>query len=61
MGSAANRRWLDKLRDWRRSRRERAVERKRHRSEHVRRMESAGKSPGGSQYYDADIHGGGSG
>jgi hypothetical protein len=53
MGEKAKRTWLDKLRDVRRARRDRAVERQRHREEHQRGLERAGKV-GGS----GDIGGG---
>ena len=46
--------WLDKLRDKRRARRERAVERQRRRAEHERTLERAGKARGSS----GDIGGG---
>ena len=46
--------WLDKLRDKRRGRRERAVERQRRRAEHERTLERAGKARGSS----GDIGGG---
>jgi hypothetical protein len=59
MADHGRRRWLDRLREWRSARRERAAERRRHRSDHLRAMERAGKPTGGSQYYDPDHRGGG--
>lgn len=60
MTGEAKHRWIDKLRERWRARRERTAERQRHRSEHERALQRAGKA-GGSQYFDSDIHGGGSG
>jgi hypothetical protein len=59
MADHDRRSWLDRIREWRAARRQRAVERRRHRSDHQRAMERAGKSTGGSQYYDSEHRGGG--
>ena len=51
--------WLDKLRDRRRARRERAVERQRRRAEHERTLERAGKAGGSSGDIGSGSIGGG--
>ena len=50
MGDEATQKWTDKLREWRRERRDRSVDRRHSRAEHLLTLEQTGKSPGGSEY-----------
>ena len=50
MGDEATQKWTDKLREWRRERRDRSIDRRHRRAEHLRTLEHTGKSPGGSEY-----------
>jgi hypothetical protein len=50
MGDEATQKWMDKLRERRRERRDRSMDRRHRRTEHLRTLQQTGKSPGGSEY-----------
>jgi hypothetical protein len=50
MADQRKRSWTDRLREWRRERRIRSIERRRRRSEHLRTLDRSGRSRGGTEY-----------
>jgi len=48
MGDEATQKWMDKLRELRRERRNRSIDRRHRRAEHLRTLQQTGRSPGGS-------------